>query len=63
MNRLEYEQGQGRTDSGMNTGRSQRLCVSLRKWHAIAAIDIFNRKKSIPMTQSSLFQYYFVNYN
>ena len=28
----------------------QRLCVSLRHWNAIAAIEIFNKKrKSIPM--------------
>ena len=37
------EQAQGRTDIGMNTW--QRLSVSLRQWNAIAAIDIFNKKR------------------
>ena len=35
----------GRTDFGMNTVMSQRLCVSLRYYNVISDKDIFNFKK------------------
>ena len=62
---------------GMNTARwypkvvcrwcetsDNPLCVSLRKWNAMADVDIFNKKGVFlwSMLQSSLFQYSVVNH-
>ena len=43
------EQVKGQADLLMNTAKSSRLCVSLRQWNAIEAIDVCNnnKKKSI----------------
>ena len=43
------EKAHVRTDFGMNTARSKRLCVSLHQCNAIAPKGVFNKKKSIPV--------------
>ena len=38
-------------------GLNARLCVSLRQWNAIAAIDIFDKKGSIPIIDALIYFY------
>ena len=45
MNMPKDKQAQGRTYFRMNTASLHKMCVSLRQWNAIAAIDIFNEKE------------------